>query len=75
MSLGLAPPGATHDPGILLNSEGSSWVLDLDMFSNEQMPFDATELSDVVRSYAGRIYAVFRWMIKDEFLHAFGGKL
>lgn len=72
---GLLPPGATHDPGILLPPEGKSWVLDLDMFTNEQMPFDAAELSGIVRGFAGRLYAVFRWMIKDEFLRVFGGTL
>ena len=70
---GLLPAGATHDPGIPLPPEGPSWVLDLDMFSSEQMPFDAADLSQVVRSYAGRLYAVFRWMIKDDFLRTFGG--
>ena len=70
---GLLPPGATHDSGIPLPPEGQSWVLDLDMFSSEQMPFDAAELSDVAKVYAGRLYAVFRWMIKDEFLRVFGG--
>lgn len=70
---GLLPPGATHDPGIPLPPEGKSWVLDLDMYSEGQMPFDAAELSEMVRAYAGRLYSVFRWMIKDEFLRAFGG--
>lgn len=70
---GFLPDGATHDPGIPLPSGGKSWVLDLDMFSSEQMPFDAADLSQVVRSYAGRLYAVFRWMIKEEFLRTFGG--
>ena len=69
---GLLPSGATHDPGIPLPPEGKSWVLDIDMFSSEQMSFDAAELTEVVRMYAGRIYAVFRWMIKDEFLRVFG---
>lgn len=69
---GLLPAGATHDPGIPLPPEGKSWVLDIDMFSSEQMSFDAAELTEVVRMYAGRIYAVFRWMIKDEFLQVFG---
>lgn len=71
---GLLPAGATHDPAIPLPPEGKSWVLDLDMFSSQQRPFDAAELSEVVRTYAGRIYAVFRWMIKDEFLLKFGVK-
>ena len=70
---GLLPDGATHDPDISLPSGGKSWVLDLDMFSSEQMPFDSADLSELVRSYAGRIYAVFRWMIKDDFLRKFGG--
>lgn len=72
---GLLPAGTSHDPGIPLPAEGKSWVLDIDMFSNEQMPFDAAELSEVARTYSGRLYAIFRWMIKDEFLLAFGGKL
>jgi uncharacterized protein (TIGR04255 family) len=70
---GLLPDGATHDPSIPLPPGGQSWVLDLDMFSSEQIPFDAADLSQVVRSYAGRVYAVFRWMIKDEFIRTFGG--
>ena len=72
---GLLPPGATHDPGIQLPPDGKSWVLDLDMFSDEQKSFDAAELSEIVRTFAGRLYAVFRWMIKDEFLRAYGGNL
>lgn len=69
---GLLPDGATHDPGIALPAGGKSWVLDLDMFSSEQMPFDSADLSEVARSYASRLYAVFRWMIKEEFLRTFG---
>lgn len=72
---GLLPPGATHDPGILLPPDGKSWVLDLDMFSDEQISFDAAELSETVKTFAGRLYAVFRWMINDEFLRTFGGNL
>lgn len=69
---GLLPPGTTHDPGIPLPPEGKSWVLDLDMFSTEQRSFDAAEIAGIVRTYAGRLYAVFRWMIKDEFLRVYG---
>lgn len=72
---GLLPPGATHDPGIPLPLDGNSWVLDLDMFSVEQMSFDSAELSEVFRSYAGRLYTLFRWMVKDEFIRTFGGTI
>ena len=68
--------GCPLNPGkITLPPEGKSWVLDLDMYSNEQMSFDAAELSEVVRSYAGRLYAVFHWMVKDGFLRTFGGAI
>lgn len=72
---GLIPPGATHDASILPPAEEASWILDLDMYSDTQMPFEVEELSEVVRSFAGRLYSVFRWMIQDEFLRAYGGTL
>jgi uncharacterized protein (TIGR04255 family) len=71
---GLLPKDATHDPGVLLPSGEKSWVLDLDMFTTGQMPFDATELAELTRKFAERIYSVFRWMVTDEFLRVYGGE-
>jgi len=71
---GSLPPGASHDPGIPLLPESKSWVLDVDMFSTEQRSFDAAALSEAVGTFAARIYAVFRWMVTDEFLRTFGGE-
>jgi len=72
---GLLPQNATHDPAVLPPLGEKSWVLDLDMFSTEQMAFDASELAELTKKFAGRIYSVFRWMVTDEFLRVYGGRL
>ncbi len=72
---GLLPKDATHDPSVLPLLEEKSWVLDLDMFSAEQMAFNAPELAELTKQFAGRIYSVFRWMITDEFLRVYGGRV
>lgn len=73
---GRFPPAATMDPDFMAPIEGSSWVLDVDMFnkSGHSVPFKADELVDRARSYAERIYAFFRWCVTDEFLRHYGGK-
>ena len=70
---GNLPPNATYDPDLLQPIAGASWVLDLDMFSKQALPFEADDLVNMTRSFAKRIYSVFRLMITDEFLRFYGG--
>ena len=70
---GSLPPNATYDPDLLQPTSGASWVLDLDMFSKQALPFVADDLVEMTRSFAKRIYSVFRLMITDEFLTFYGG--
>lgn len=70
---GNLPPNATYDPDLLQPIPGASWVLDLDMFSKQVLPFESDNLVGMASSFARRIYSVFRLMITDEFLIFYGG--
>jgi uncharacterized protein (TIGR04255 family) len=70
---GLVPPGASIDPTAIEPIEQPSWMLDLDMFSNEEAPFVPKEIVGAARRYCERLYAVFRWAVEDDFLRRFGG--
>ncbi|MGE3536375.1 MAG: TIGR04255 family protein [Candidatus Tectimicrobiota bacterium] len=72
---GQLPPRGTIDPGALEPVDSASWILDLDMFSQEPRPFDTEALVAEARRYAERIYTMFRWVVTDEFLRRYGGEL
>jgi uncharacterized protein (TIGR04255 family) len=70
---GLVPAGATVDPTAIEPINEPSWVLDVDMFSNEERPFAPGEIVDAARRYSERLYVVFRWAVTEDFLRRFGG--
>ena len=72
---GQVPPQSTVDPNAIEPVDSPSWILDLDMFSVESQPFDPEALVAEVRTYAERIYTVFRWAVTEEFLRRYGGEL
>lgn len=71
---GLLPAGNTFDPAALPPIDEQSWVLDLDMFTEDRRDFVTGELCRTVQAFAERIYAVFRWAVTDEFLRHYGGE-
>jgi uncharacterized protein (TIGR04255 family) len=71
---GCLPPGATVDPAALEPAQEKSWILDLDMFSADPMPFVVDRVVAEAQRYAERIYTVFRWAVTDDFLVRYGGK-
>lgn len=72
---GHLPPGVTIDPSAIEAVPEKSWILDLDMFSTNAIPFAAQDVVRHVERYAERIYSVFRWVVEDEFLRRYGGQL
>ena len=70
---GSLPSNATHDPDALQAIEGPSWILDLDMFSPETVPFKSDALVTKTEAFAERAYSVFRLMVTDDFLRFYGG--
>lgn len=68
------PAGATIDPTLQpLSTE--SWLLDLDAYNEETIPFVAADLARSALRLAGRGYTFFRWSVTDAFLEAFGAKV
>lgn len=72
---GLLPPGTTVDPAAIEPAPDKSWILDLDMFSARPIPFAVDRIVDDAKRYAERIYTFFRWVVTDDFLRRYGGKL
>jgi uncharacterized protein (TIGR04255 family) len=70
---GKLPPRATVDPEIEPLEE-QSWVIDLDMFTQVNQKFVTDDLISTATRFSKRIYAVFRWMVNDNFLRFYGGK-
>lgn len=68
------PPNATHEPSVLEPGNEQAWILDLDLFSAEPREFDVAALEQAISSYCKRIYAVFCWLVEDDFITHFGGK-
>jgi uncharacterized protein (TIGR04255 family) len=69
---GIVPPHGTYDIGLLEPLPEASWILDIDAFSVEQMPFDTEVLNMRYRQLAERCYAMFRWAMTENGLHHFG---
>ncbi len=70
---GVLPANVTFDPAIEA-ADTRSWVLDLDAYSTEQVPFEPRALVDNAAHLTERIYRFFRWAVQDEFLTAHGGR-
>jgi len=71
---GKVPAGVTVDPNAIAPINEPSWVLDIDMFCNEEHPFVLKEIVNTAQRFAERLYTVFRWAVTDDFLRRYGGK-
>jgi len=72
---GLLPANTTIDPSIIEPIDEPSWILDLDISSSLERPFDVDSTMKEAKSFAERIYTFFRWVVTDNFLSRFGGEL
>ena len=71
---GLLPRNATYDLHALEPVAKPSWVLDLDMFTTESLPFASEGLLATATSFAECLHWLFREMVTEEFLTFYGGK-
>lgn len=72
---GRLPASMTVDLNLLPPIAEDSWLIDLDVSRTEQVAFEAKGIVETARSAAERVYAVFRWMVTEEFLKAYGGRV
>jgi uncharacterized protein (TIGR04255 family) len=71
---GSLPANATVDPQAVEPIAAPSWVFDLDISATGQWPFEAAAIGDRLLAFAKRNYAVFRFVVKEDFLIYYGGK-
>lgn len=71
---GRLPAGVTVDPSAIEPMNELSWILDIDMYSSESVPFAVDRVVDNARRFAERIYTFFRWAVTEDFLRLYGGK-
>jgi len=69
---GVLPPNATIDPFLLVPVNRSTWVFDVDVFSEKQRAFSGQDLSLLFQKLSERAYAVFRYAITPAGLEFFG---
>lgn len=71
---GLLPSNATTDPTTIERIPDPSWILDLDMFVDQQTDFDVSAIVAQGENFAESIYKFFRWCVTEDFLKAYGGQ-
>ncbi len=65
---GMMPPSATLDAYLTPPVDGSSWILDLDIFVAGRRPFVQSELIEQTRVSWQRLYRFFRWAVTADLL-------
>lgn len=70
---GSVPPNATIDPATIEPVPIKTWILDLDMFRAGTQEFSVEGLLEQLNVFAERQYALFRWVVTDDFLRYYGG--
>ena len=69
---GVTPPGGSIDPAVLPPLDAPSWVIDIDVSDVRAAAFDRQQLSETFNALAARAYAVFRYVVTNEFLELYG---
>ena len=69
------PANRTYDLNVLEPFPEPSWILDLDMFSSNSIPFTNEVLLPTATDFAISLYWLFRQMVTDEFLRFYGGEI
>lgn len=70
---GVLPSDKTIDPSAIEPLGERTWILDLDLFSERRRPFEAAPAAAQARTFAERIYTMFRWAVTPEFIRRYGG--
>jgi uncharacterized protein (TIGR04255 family) len=72
---GKLPANMTIDPNAVPPLGEESWLLDLDVSRSATSSFETKAIIETATFAAERVYTVFRWMVTDEFLRTYGGKV
>jgi len=69
---GILPPNVVIDPNLMTPHADRSWVLDVDVFALGTRTFDHDALDGAFDVLANRAYAIFRYIVNDDFLSFYG---
>lgn len=73
---GVLPPNTTIDPSAIEGTEKKSWILDQDMFRDGEFRVESPAVvSSDIHEFSARMYGMFRWVVTNDFLRAFGGEV
>lgn len=74
---GYMPPNQTHNPELMPAIDLPSWYLDTDVFKTYDQPveFATVDFSNSVSKLASGAYSFLRWVVNDDFLRVYGGKV
>jgi uncharacterized protein (TIGR04255 family) len=72
---GILEKNHSYDPGSLPPIDEVSWILDLDVFSEQSTDFVVTDVLAKSKLLSDYAYSFFLWAVKKEFLLAYGGKI
>lgn len=65
---------ANFSPGASIEAiESPSWIIDIDMYDDSEQRFEAQALTELSRTFAERVYAIFRWTVTTALLRHYGG--
>jgi uncharacterized protein (TIGR04255 family) len=71
---GKLPANMTIDPNLVPIVDEESWILDLDVSKSAESAFFSEGITELANLCAERVYAVFRWMVTEEFLQTYGAE-
>ena len=69
---GMVPVGQAVDPAVQAATT-ESWVLDLDAFNGNTVPFNISDVLDTVGRLSDTAYDFFKLVVTDGFIREFGG--
>lgn len=71
---GWLPAGIAIDPTVM-SPKAPYWLLDIDSYTGKGGHFELEPINQLTRDLALRAHRLFRWVVTDDFLTRFGGKL
>ena len=72
---GLVPINSTDGNNTIKALNEPSWVIDLDMITNQTIPFISNDLVEVTAEFSENIYGLFRQMVTEDFIRYYGGEV
>lgn len=72
---GKLPANMSIDANLLPPLPEETWLLDLDVSKTQEHEFDTTYLIATAKAAAERVYAIFRWMVTNDFLRLYGAEV